>query len=190
METEITVQVFMKAEDVKEYLLKNGFEILEIYDINDNYYSKYRLSKLKKMSYKSLIKNSFLLREIVDDNPRCQLCYKDKIIKNDVVIAETKYTSQVVNKNDAEKVFEMSGLNLWCKSYNHTFSMKKDDIFLAVQDIKGLGCFIEYEEDESMNGMSPMQKIEYMKGILNGLGLPLGKDYNVKKVYMLFKKNM
>ena len=188
METEITVEVLDKASNVIEYLVKNGFTVTEVYDINDCYYSKYPLNKLKKMTYKSLIKNSFLLREIIDDRVRYQLCYKDKVIKNDTVISESKYTSLVDNIDNTKKIFKLSGLNMWCETKNHTHCMKKGNIFFAIQEISGLGTFIEYEEDEIMLGMTPEEKIDYMKNILANLNIPLGKDYNVKKVYMLFNK--
>ena len=57
METEVTVQVFGTEEDTINHLLKQGFENYEKFDIIDNYFSKYSQSRLKKMSYKNVIKN-------------------------------------------------------------------------------------------------------------------------------------
>ena len=40
-----------------------------------------------------------------------------------------------------------------------------------------------------MEQMSAKQKFEYMVGMVNTLGLKLGKDYSCKKVFMLLHKN-
>ena len=55
--------------------------------------------------------------------------------------------------------------------------------------IENLGNFIEYEEDETMDGLSEKQKIEKMANNLKELGFNLGTDYSVKKVYLKFKQN-
>ncbi|MBQ7308445.1 MAG: hypothetical protein IJW82_07980 [Clostridia bacterium] len=189
METEITVRVLMDFEDIKQTLLNQGFKITSEYVLIDYYYSKYSISKLKKMSYKSLIKNSFLLRKVVKEKDKLQLCYKDKTIKNNCVIGETKIVSNIDDFENAIKIFKMANITNWCVSKNYSTVFRKGEYSFALQDVKDLGIFIEYEEDETMEGMTSTQKIDYMKQIVNNLGLKLGEDYSVKKPYLMLHKN-
>ena len=140
------------------------------------------------MSYKSLIKNSFLLRKVVKEKDKLQLCYKDKKIKNNCVIGETKIVSNIDDFEKAIKIFDMAKLTNWCISKNYSTVYRKGELSFALQDVEGLGIFIEYEEDETMNGLSPNQKIDFMKDIVNNLGLKLGEDYSVKKPYLMLHK--
>ena len=59
METEITVQVFETEEDAIKKISALGFEKLRQFNMNDSYFSKHDMSKLKKMQYKNVIKNTY-----------------------------------------------------------------------------------------------------------------------------------
>lgn len=189
METEITVQVYDKIDDIIKILESKGFKVTKEYTMIDYYYSKYDLEQLKKMTYQALIVNSFLLRNIITDKESCELCYKNKIIKDNVVVSEQKQTTKIDSFKNAVKIFENSGITMWCEVQNHSFVYRKSGICFALQIIKDLGVFIEYEEDSTMQNLSTSKKIERMKEIVNSLGLKLGNDYSEKKVYRLFKNS-
>jgi len=185
-ETEITVQVFETLPEIQEKLKSQNFEIVENYQLIDYYFSKYSLSKIKSMSYAQLIKNSFLVRKIVDDKPHFKLCFKDKTLdKQGNVILEEKIVSNITEVENAVKIFEKANLTKWCFCFNNTFVYKKDTICFALQIIDNLGIFIEYEEDETMNNLDTQEKRNLMKTNLQNLGLNLGNDYSCKKVFML-----
>ena len=187
-ETEITVQVFNSLDEIKTNLQNLGFLIIEEYLMEDYYYSKYSTSELKTFSYPDLIKNSFLVRDIKDDNPKVLLTYKNKDIDSfGNVIGEEKIKCRLGLLQNALDVFNSAGLNCWCTLNQHIIVFKKDNICFAVQDVKDLGIFIEYEEDESMQNLTPNEKIKLMKNYLNQLNLNLGTDYSCKKVFMKFK---
>lgn len=187
MESEITVQVFTPIEKIDEILKSQNFSLIDEYDLIDWYFSKYSYKKLKQFSYKRLIKNSFLIRKIVGESTKYQLCYKDKKIVKNQVVEETKIISRLDNLEKTLEIFKNANLTNWCNVQNHTLVYKKDNICFALQIIKDLGIFIEYEEDEEMKNLSPNLKIKTMKKIVNSLGLELGNDYNIKKPYLLFK---
>lgn len=187
--TEITVQVFEKAEDAKRKLVKNGFNLIETYTLNDFYFSKYPLSRLKKMSYKSLIKNSFLLRETTGSATSVCIEHKAKKVgKNDVVLSEEKISS-FVDGMGALDVFLRAGLTMWANIKNHSFVFEKDGFEFVLQVVDGLGVFVEIEEQGGMQNLSSSKKIAALKACANGLGLRLGSDYSCKKPFMLFKLN-
>jgi len=185
-ETEITVQVFDTLKDIQQKLQEQKFEMIENYQMTDYYFSKYPLHEIKSMDYESLLKNSFLVRKIVDDKPHFQLCYKDKTLdKQGNVILEEKLVSQISEVENAVKIFEKANLVNWCVCLNNTFVYKKGDICFALQCITNLGIFIEYEEDSTMEKLTTDEKIDLMKSYIQNLGLKLGNDYSCKKVFML-----
>lgn len=188
-ETEITVQVFSDIDSTRDRLKEMGYKCTEKYNMHDWYFSKYDTTELLSMKYIDILNNSFLIREICDPEPRCQLVYKKKLMdNNDNVIQEEKFKADVANSADAKNVLTMSGLNNWCyvKNDSEVYSNGKSEIVL--QTIEDLGLFIEFEEDESMSGMTEKEKFEHMVDIIKSLGLNLATDFSAKKVYMKFLK--
>lgn len=188
-ETEITVEVFNNLKDIESILINNNFKMVENYQMNDYYFSKYNTTTLKGMSYLEILNNSMLVREILDENPKTQLVYKSKELDNfGNVIAETKTATKVDNKKNTLKILNNAGLNMWCEVNNNSFVYQREDMAFCVQVIKDLGIFIEYEEDDTMLNMTETEKFEYMKNNIKTLGLNLGTDFSCKKVYMKFLK--
>lgn len=186
METEITVQVFNKLEEIQKILKGSGFEMIESYQLNDWYFSKYE--DISFFGYQDLLNNSFLVRQIIDDNPQIQLCYKKKVLdENNNVISEEKTNTTIKDLEKTLQIFKMANLNNYCVLKNNSYVYKKDEICFVVQCIKDLGIFIEYEEDDSMKNMNEKEKFNYMSKIVKQLGLKLGQNYSCKKVYMKIK---
>ena len=186
-ETEITVQVFNNYNEIDEILKEKGFEMIENYQLNDWYFSK--LDNVLNLSYIDLMNNSFLVRHIVDDSPKIQLCYKKKELDEfGNVLLEEKVKSDLTKLENAIKIFELAGLNNYCCVENNSYVYKKNQVELVVQIIKNLGIFIEYEETEDMSNMLPKQKYDHMVDIIKSLNLNIGNDYSCKKVFMLLHK--
>lgn len=186
-ETEITVQVFNHFEEIDKKLKKQGFEMIQNYQLNDWYFSK--LENTKGIEYIDLLNNSFLVRQILTNKEKIQLCYKQKEMdKLGNVIAEEKINTNLSSLADAIEIFKKAGLNNYCVVKNNSYVYQKDQICFVVQLIENLGTFIEYEEDETMSNMSKKEKFDYMVSLVNSLGLKLGQDYSCKKVFMLLKK--
>lgn len=188
METEITVEVFESEENAIRHLMNLGFEKLRQFNMNDSYFSKHSTNKLKKMQYKNVIKNSLIVREFVGHDDKVLLLYKNKVVKNDVVLMEEKVNAKLSDKASAVKVLKLAGLNNWCNANQHLTIFRKGDFEFALQMVEGLGLFIEYEEDETVTGLKPNEKIEKMIEKLSGLGLKLGNDYACKKPFMILHK--
>ena len=186
-ETEITVQVFNSFEEINKKLLKEGFVVVENYQLNDWYFSK--LESIEDVSYLYLMNNSFLVRQILSDKEKIQLCYKQKELDEEGnVINEEKTKTNLTSLSEAIEIFKKAGLNNYCIVKNNSYVYRKNEICFVVQIIENLGIFIEYEEDETMMGKSEKEKFDYMISIVNSLGLKLGNDYSCKKVFMLLHK--
>ncbi len=186
-ETEITVQVFNSFKEINSILLNQGFKVEGNYLLNDWYFSK--LENVKEISYLDLLNNSFLVRQVLTDKEKVQLCYKQKELDEfGNVIKEEKTSTNLDSLSDTIKIFKKSGLNNYCMVKNNTYIYVKDEIRFCVQVIENLGIFIEYEEDETMNNMNAKEKFNYMVSVVNSLKLKLGKDFSCKKVFMLLHK--
>lgn len=185
-ETEITVQVFETRQDIHTKLLNNNFVLADKCIMQDYYFSKFETDELKKMSYKQILKNSLIVRKCGDDT---KVIYKNKEIDNDNnVICEEKISLPITDIKPAIKIFELSGLNNWCNLTQEMYLYKNDKIEFMLQVIDGLGIFIEYEEDESVANLEPKEKMNVMAERLKSLGLNIGTDFSVKKVYQKFIK--
>lgn len=188
-ETEITVEVFEDIKTVTSKLKSMGFKMIEKYKINDYYFSKYSTKQLKQFDYASLIKNSFLVRDIVDNNPKVLLTYKDKTLDDlGNVISEQKVVTKVSDLHNTLKILELAGLNCYTELFQTMWVFKRDNIEFILQEAKNLGNYIEYEETEELKNLTEQQKIDLMLKTLKSLGLNLGADYSVKKVYLKFLK--
>ena len=188
-ETEITVQVFNELNELKILLKTKGFEIVEEYEIHDYYFSKLPINYLSNLPYPDLIRNSFLVRDIKDSNPKIKIVYKDKILDEfGNVISEEKISCKVDNLENILKFLKMVEIECWCELKQKMIIYKKDEVAFAVQIIDVLGIFIEYEEDETMINLSEYEKIKLMLDNLNNIGLKLGDDFSCKKVYMKYLK--
>lgn len=187
-ETEITVQVFGSLDKIKTILKNKGFELIETYQLNDWYFSK--LDDISDVKYLDLLNNSFLVRQVVSDHEEVQLCYKKKEVDQYMnVVSEEKIKAKVNSLKNAIDIFVASGLNNYCVVKNNSYVYKKGETCFAVQVIEGLGTFIEYEENESMSGLTKEEKFDLMSRFVRTLGLKLGDDYSCKKVFMLLHKD-
>ena len=190
MQTEITVELFEKTENVIEKLKYKGFSVTNDYFMIDYYFSKECTETLKTLDYKGLIDNSFLVRRLELKTPLTLLIYKNKVLdKLGNVIKEEKYE---VNLGELEKtlqIFKASGLNNWLEIKQRLIFLSNETIKFSIQVVDDLGTFIEYEEDESMKNLSEQEKIDTMLKNLKSLNLNIGSDYSCKKTYMKFKKD-
>ena len=188
-QTEITVQVFDNYADLKQKLQTLGFTIVEEWTMVDYYYSKYSIPELLTFSYENLIKNSFIIRDIVDSS-NTELIYKNKTLDDKGnVIKEEKSKCIISDCNKARNIFTFAGLTCWCELKQEIVCFKKDNIEFLLQNAEDLGCFIEYEEDDSMQNLSSQEKFNILIDNLKQLNLDTGKDFSCKKVYMKFLKN-
>ena len=183
-ETEITVQVFQSLEEIDRILKKQGFFMVKNYHITDLYFSKFQ--EVEKLPFKDLIKQSFLIRKIGDTT---LLCYKNKEYDEiGTVLFEEKISAPLPDIKSAAEIFLSAGLNNYCTVENETFVYQKNGICFAVQSIKDLGNFIEYEEDDTMDSLSPNEKIAVLSDRVKALNLKLGDDFSCKKVLMLLNR--
>ncbi len=184
-ETEITVQVFEDLDIIFTKLQRLGFEQVRQYQLNDWYFT--HLPTDTKIAYPTLLKNSFLVRQVIEGVEKVYLQYKDKEIDQaGNVVSEEKIKVEISNLADALKIFAKTNINCWCELQQTLYVFKHGESEFAVQAVAGLGNFIEYEADETMAEMNTPQKMDYMYAQLKNLHLNLGTDLSCKKVYLKY----
>jgi len=185
MKTEITVQVFNDKDDICALMKEKGFEIKETFTLTDRYFSVLSILELQSFSYPDIIKSSILLRQIDND---AFLVYKQKILdSNGVVLQEEKIKTKVDSFENTSLIMKNSGLTLWCEMINRSVVFNKGETELVLQEVNGLGRFIEFEEYPSISSLSPQEKIDILTQEIKSLGLRLGQDLSYKKPYEYFK---
>ncbi len=183
-ETELTVEVFEKEEDVERKLKDFGYKIIEEYTIDDIYMSNI-CDFLKNLSNYEILKKSILLRAI--DKERKEIIYKEKTFnKNGEVLFEKKYKIPIEDIDNAERFFECIGFKKTFELNNETKLFEKDGIELNVQKMKNLGIFIEFEMNIKEKDLEKTR--EKMKGILQSLPIKIGEDFDVKKAHLMLDK--
>ncbi|MBQ7653193.1 MAG: hypothetical protein IJS93_02360 [Clostridia bacterium] len=188
--TEITVEVFDNANKIREILVDRGFVLIKSFMLEDEYFSRIDLETLKGLPYADILASSFLLRR---ESPAdiAEIIYKDKTVNDKGLVLEEEKTTIIIDDIDkAKALFTRAGLNNWCSLRNNSEVYKKGDIEFAVQFVDELGVFIEFEENDSMKGLSPEEKLRSLYEELSMLGLTLGKDYSVKKPYLKLLKTI
>ncbi len=185
---EITVQVFGTKKDLFKQLKILGFSFVENFQLNDWYFTK--LKDISIVSFKELIDNSILVREIIKDGKtQTQICYKKKYYDDfGNVIGEEKTKTYVKDRDKIINILTLAGLNNYCDLHNDSYIFAKGNQELAIQVVGDLGIFIEYEEDNSIpQNLTSKEKFQYMIDFVKGLNLKIGTDFSCKKV--LLKRN-
>lgn len=188
METEITVELLDTFENTLTKLINQGFEIKEKVLMTDYYFSKLSLNNLQALEYAELIKNSFLVRNVSTETEEInQIIFKKKVLdSSNNVIAEEKIKTDISDLNSTIKLFKEAGLTNYTTLTQQMTVVGKDKIVFVIQEVENLGTFIEYEEDDTMKGLTEQEKINTMLNTLKTLSLNIGNDYSCKKVYLKF----
>ena len=198
MKTEITVKLFEDKDTILAKLRDRKVEFVENYTVVDHYFTKMSRQELYNSStgaksYNNIIRNSIILREIDngDGDRKARIVHKNKVLDaNGNVISEDKLGTSIGNLTTVSKILERAGLNCWCELVNHSTVYRVGEFDLAIQDIDGLGRFLEIEEPDSMKGWSNEEKFEYMKKFVQSLNLDIGENFSCKKPYMQLLKNL
>lgn len=103
-ETEITVQVFEDLEIILTKLKNSGLNQVSKYQLNDWYFTNLKTNS--EISYFLLLKNSFLVRQVVENEEQVYLGYKDKEVdETGKVLSEEIIKVELLNLEDSLKIF-------------------------------------------------------------------------------------
>jgi len=195
LQSEITVQVTCTRKKLFDALAAAGFSFKEKFQIEDYYYT--HLDPLKsKIEFKLLSKNSCLIRNVKLERKYFSadgvttLLYKKKDIDDDNrVKSEVKISTTVDDKNSARRVLSSMGLRNWCIKQMTGHIFKKGTQEILVQEVEGLGLFMEIEEFDGQKGTAAV-KLGVLKKFVNALDIPIGDNYHCNIAYMLYLQEL
>lgn len=178
-ENEVTVKVICSKDELTNYLNNQEFKSGREYSLDDYYYIPSSLN-IENMSTREILSKAIILRYIVDDGKVFQkITYKIKnIAENGDIISQRAINCDVLNIEDAKKIFETL-------DYYEIMNIKEEDIIyykdkfeLAIKFIKNSDILIEIETDPN----TEWSTIENIKTIISKMNMPIEKDnYFIKK---------
>lgn len=185
-ETELTVRVKNDFNEISRILEGQGYVPSKYVVMEDEYFTMLPQNVIENASTSSLIAASVLVRRLSGGENKNLVIYKKKNYNRaGKVISEDKIQTEV---KDADKMCEIlrgAGLVSWANFETELHEFRNYKHSLCVQEINGVGTFIEYEENEYHSDMEINEKIKCMMQDLKGLGLNLGEDFFVKKLNLV-----
>ena len=191
-EIEITVKVNNSLEEIQDILINQGFKKIETYRMYDKYLTL-KQDDITKDNALDILKSCLLLRHLFleDNKEKKMLTYKQKEYDGSVVISDTKINVLVDDLEKTEELLLKQGYKNIVEVDDTLYVYEKDDLSIAIEDVKDLGILLEYENDKDFTGYSNEEIIkekEIMFKKLKDLNLNLEDDYNIKKAYELLIK--
>lgn len=185
-ETELTVRVKNDYDELVKILEGKGYVPTKYVVMSDEYFTMLPEYVIEKATTSSLIASSVLVRRFVGDENKNLVIYKNKNYNKDgKVISEDKIQTEVKDADKMSDILRRSGLVSWASLETELHEFRNYRHSICVQEINGIGTFIEYEENEYHLDMEINEKIACMKKDLEQLGLDLGKDFFVKKLNLV-----
>lgn len=186
-ELEICVKALVPFKEIINDMLEKGFHVQEEFQLNDIY----MVPKDKEIALKEadkLLSNYVLVRETV--GKRIMLTLKNKEINSKgEIVKQSSVKCQITNSDDGYKFMKELGYKkiLEIKDHNILLSNGKNEIY--VQDVEGLGTYIEMEQKNLLLDNNNGNDIEEMINTLNSYNLKIDKsNYFAKKSYDMLKK--
>lgn len=186
-ELELCVKANVDFDKLIKIMNTKGFHIQEDFQMNDIYMIKDEI-ELSYDNRKNILNDYLLIRETV--GKKIMLVLKHKVINNkNEIISQKSIKCPIV---DVDKGYDfMKALN-----YKKIFELKDHNILLSngkneiyIQDVEGLGTYIEMEQNNLLLKNNNGNDIDEMIKILNGYDLPFDKsNYFVKKSEDMLKK--
>ena len=185
-ELEICVKALVPFKEIINDMLEKGFHVQEEFQLNDIY----MVSKDKEISLNEadkLLSNYVLVRETV--GKRIMLTLKNKEINSKgEIVKQSSIKCQITNVDDGYKFMKELGYKkmLEIKDHNILLSNGKNEIY--VQDVEGLGAYVEMEQKNLLLDNNNGNSIEEMINTLNSYNLKIDKsNYFAKKSYDMLK---
>lgn len=185
-EKEICLKSNVSFEEIKNIMFDIGFKVQEDFQMNDIY----MINKDVDISLDNkdiIFKDNILVRETV--GKRTLLVNKiKKLDDNGVVIGERKVKCPIADS--------LSGYNFLCSiGYKKVFELKDHNLLVTngvneiyIQDVEGLGTYIEMEQKNLLLKNTNGDTIEELVNIIKKYNLPLDySDISVKKALEMLK---
>ena len=188
METEITVLVKVDYNTLKKELEKSGFQLIEEYELKDDYMISNDVN-LTNISKLEILQKCILVRDIVDIKKELLYKYK-KYAPNGDIIEQGKVECPVTDINKAIEFMESINYKKLFKIYDKCVVFANEETELIVQLVNDKYIFIEMESEcEHIN--RKYNSIDELKKDLNKYNLSIdNSNYFVKKAELILAETL
>lgn len=188
METEITVLVKVDYNTLKKELEKSGFQLIEEYELKDDYMisNDVNLTNLSKLE---ILQKCILVRDIVGIKKELLYKYK-KYAPNGDIIEQGKVECPVTDINKAIEFMKSINYKKLFKIYDKCVVFANEESELIVQLVNDKYIFIEMESEcEHIN--RKYNSIDELKKDLNKYNLSIdNSNYFVKKAELILAETL
>ena len=188
METEITVLVKVDYNTLKKELEKSGFQLIEEYELKDDYMISNDVN-LTNISKLEILQKCILVRDIVSIKKELLYKYK-KYAPNGDIIEQGKVECPVTDINKAIEFMESINYKKLFKIYDKCVVFANEETELIVQLVNDKYIFIEMESEcEHIN--RKYNSIDELKKDLNKYNLSIdNSNYFVKKAELILAETL
>ena len=187
-ENEITVEIDISLDELKNILKNNHFKVVDDYYINDIY----MLDKnyIEEKDYLEKLKHCVLIRNIIADNEnKVILTYKYKEYNDKKeIINQGKVDCYILSINEGLNLLNAIGYEELIRINDHIIVYANEEDELAIQLVNDKHIYIEIEE-VCNNINKKYSNIKEMKNVLSKYQIPIkDNNYFVKKAEIEIKE--
>lgn len=184
LEIEILVQVKNSLSEARKIL--SGLKLEGMFEVVDTYYFDPLRKELKPGDNGRLIR-SFRLRRKKD---KYFLTYKVDNFDNDLWVNSDEHETEVGEYNVTKKILEHLGLQELVVVTNQKYIYEAGDYEIVLEDVKGLGIFLEVEYKKEVSDQDTSQIKANIWTFIGSLGLSIGEEMNAGKPELLLAKKI
>ncbi len=186
-ENEITVEVDMDLNSLIKLLEEKGFILRQEYELNDIYLVN---NNSKDEDYLSTLNRCVLIRNIlINDESRKLLTYKYKEYNDKKeIINQSKINIKIDDIDNTKLLFESVGFEELIRVNDHLYVYGTDKDEMAIQCVNNKHIYIEIEEKCGFNDRV-YNSIDEMKNVIYENNIPIkNNDFFVKKAEIELKE--
>lgn len=176
---EVTIKIISTKENIIKKLTDKGFKSGREFSLDDYYFIPNNLD-IDKLSVREILSKAIIIRYIIDDGEVIQkITFKRKNIdKNGDILNQDSINCDIVNIEDAKKLFEAIGYSEIMNIKENDIIYYKDNFEIALKFVKNSDFLVEIETEEN----TAWDTIDKIKEIIDKIDLPIEKNnYFVKK---------
>lgn len=184
---EITVKVNTSKEKLNDYLLNNGFKIVDKYDCYDRYMINKDLD-ISNMNELDIIKNCILVRDLPNIK-KCLTFKKKEYDSKGNIIHQEKVDCIVEDIDKALKFMELINYRVLFEIYDKLTVYSNGKIEISSQFVNDKYLYIEMEDTSLHTPSHNYNNLDDMIKDFDSIGIDYDKsDYFVSKAKIILKE--
>ena len=187
-ELEICVKSLVTFNEFYDDMIKKGFHEQENFVLNDIYLVNDDM-EVSLENEKIIFSNYVLIRETV--GKRKMLVLKHKEVNENGEVKQESIKCPITDIDKAYDFMKALGYKKLFEISDHNILMSNGKNEIYIQDVKGIGTYVEMEQKNLLLENNNGDTIDEMKNILKEYDLKIdASDYFVRKAYDALKENV